>query len=68
MEAFLNRAGVADLEEGTTEAEVLRKGLCMALLGRGERGVEEGEGVAEMAKRCKDRVRSASPSWRLLLR
>lgn len=38
MDAFLSRVGVADRDDGATEAEELRRGLRMALLGRGELG------------------------------
>jgi hypothetical protein len=38
MEAFRSKVGVAEREDGTTEAEELRRGLRIALLGRGELG------------------------------
>jgi len=38
MEAFRRRVGVAERDGGATEADELRKGLRMALPGRGELG------------------------------
>jgi hypothetical protein len=41
IDAFRSKVGVADREDGTTEADVLRRGLRIALLGRGEFGDRE---------------------------
>lgn len=41
IDALRNRVGVADRDDGTTEADVLRRGLRIALLGRGEFGDRE---------------------------
>ena len=38
MEAFRSKVGVAERDEGATEADELRRGLRMALPGRGELG------------------------------
>ena len=38
MDAFRSKVGVADRDEGATEADELRRGLRMALPGRGELG------------------------------
>jgi hypothetical protein len=82
MDAFRSKAGEAERVDGTVEAEALRRGLRMALPGRGEMGDLSATGlsglgaagreaggvpVGPMVKRSRDFARPPSPSSCLLL-